>query len=225
VIARPAGVGSWVDTSTPIPSALALDLVVQRIVGVIRYVPLPSNDSRMDISSPELARLTLSGLQVLLVQHVRFPPWHPVSCDGYYDGTVARNAALAAEYPSGCHLYCDLEGVGGFAGDTRRYLGEWASAVRVGGYLPALYVGYECSLSADGLYALPGFSSYWSDAGHRVVSTRGVAISQRGERVISGIKFDGDDVAPDLLGELPMACSHTTNDAVTGITPTVPSAA
>lgn len=213
MIARAAGVGSWVDTSTPVPSALASALVVQRIVGVIRYVPLPSNDSRLDISAPELAGLTLAGLQVLLVQHVRYPPWHPVSCDGYYDGTIARNAATAAEYPKGCHLYCDLEGVGGTADDTRRYLGEWAASVRSGGYLPGLYVGYDCSLSADQLYALPDYNTYWSDAGHRRVTTRGVAISQLGERVISGVKFDGDDVAPDLLGELPLACTPVTADA------------
>ena len=57
------------------------------------------------------------------------------------------------------------------------------------------------------LYDLPTVTSYWSDAGHREVATRGVATSQGKLITLGGVDFDTDLMAPDLLGDLPMVAA------------------
>ncbi|HEX8792998.1 MAG TPA: glycoside hydrolase domain-containing protein [Polyangiaceae bacterium] len=208
MIAAKATPGRWVDSSTPLTPAVCAELVREGIVGVVRYVPLPNNPAHADISAAEAALILDAGLQLLLVQHVRMPPWSPSQHDGYTDGAIAAGSARAAGYAPGCHVFLDIEGVQGDAASTSLFCDNWARAVKSAGYRAGLYCGYSDPLSADQLYERPGFTTYWSDAGHRRVSTRGVAMTQGNEITIAGTKFDTDVIAPDLLGEVPWALTE-----------------
>lgn len=174
-------------------------------LGIGRYVPLPGVQSGGDITALELQALTAAELLVFLVQHVRYPGWDPTQHDGAKDGQHAADHALAVGYPAGAHLYLDLEGVGmmGTVGSTTAFASDWQRAVLAAGFRAGLYVGYAVPLSATDLFMLRGFNSYWSDAGPRVVAKRSFAIKQGKTVTIDGVKFDEDDVRPDLLGELP----------------------
>ena len=211
-IARPATAGNWVDASTPITPHVAAALKAAGKVGIFRYVPLPGNSAKADISGVELGCLFDAGLEVGLVQHVRGNPpaqplWQPGAHDGALDAQAAAACAQAAGYPAGCHIFQDLEACDGSALNVLTYCIDWGRSMLASGYLAGLYVGYACGLTPDGLYALPSHTSYWSDAGHRHVSTRGCAVQQGAAVTIAGVQFDLDVVAPDALNGLPIVCA------------------
>lgn len=211
MIARPATPGAWVDTSTPITPHVAAALKAAGKVGVFRYVPLPGNSAKADISGVELGCLLDAGLEVGLVQHVRGEPpkrplWQPGAHDGVLDAQAAIACAQAAGYPPGCHIFQDLEACDGSSMQVLTYCIDWGRTMLAGGYLCGLYVGYAAVLTPDALYALPSPTSYWSDAGRRQVSTRGCAVQQAGSVDLAGVGFDVDLIAPDALGGLPFVC-------------------
>lgn len=199
--------GLWADTSWMISPHVAATLVQAGYLGVMRYVPLPANDSVADISGTEVGCILDAGLQLLLVQHVRRPPWLPSGHSGDLDGSCAATHAQMVAYPAGCHLYLDLEGAAGSPPDVASFCNDWATAVRRAGYRAGLYVGYSAILSPTELYALPEFNTYWSDAGPRQVAGRGFAIKQGASVTIAGVEFDRDNVTPDGRGELPISAS------------------
>lgn len=212
MIARPATPGAWVDTNWCITPSVAAALKSAGKVGVGRYVPLPGNPSAGDITGTEVGCILDAGLELLLVQHVRRPPWYPDMHRGDEDGRQAAKSATDAGYPVDCHLFLDLEGIGGGVNSDAmaRFANDWAGVVQGEGFRPGLYVGYAVPLSPAELYALPLFSSYWSDAGRRHVAVRGCAIQQGApEATIAGVRFDPDVVIPDGRGELPMVCATT----------------
>lgn len=212
VIARPATPGPWVDTNWRITPSVAAALKAAGKVGIGRYVPLPNNPSAGDITGTEVGCILDAGLDLLLVQHVRRPPWYADMHSGRDDGLQAAKSATEAGYPNDCHLWLDLEGLGQGMGGSALAVGmfanDWARAVIGEGFRAGLYVGYAVPLSPVELYQLPGFTSYWSDAGHRLVAVRGVAIQQGAPEVtIAGVRFDPDVMAPDGKGDLPMVCA------------------
>lgn len=198
--------GKWCDTSWPVSPHVAATLVQAGFLGVARYVPLPGNSSMSDITGIEMGCLLDAGLQVLLVQHVRRPPWLPKQHDGTVDAGAAVTKAGMVAYPEGCHLYLDLEGCAGSPDDAAVFCNHWAAEVKRAGYLAGLYVGYSALLSPQELYDLPDFNTYWRDAGPRDVAVRGFAIKQGPEITIAGVAFDVDIVTPDGRGELPIVC-------------------
>lgn len=202
MIAAPARSAKWVDTSVPVSADVCTSVRARGYAGVVRYVPLPRNSPAWDISAAELQRLTLGGVQVLLVQHSRSPNWRPALCSGSDDALIAISSARLVGYPDDAHLYCDCEGPHATTAEMTAYLNAWSTSVLAAGYRAGLYVGYGVPLDGDQLYELPGFTSYWSDAGHRHVSRRGCAMVQGGEVHIAGTLFDENDLAPDALGEI-----------------------
>ena len=217
MIARPATPGLFFDCSTKLTRPAAEKLRAT-YVGVFRYVPLPHVNASADIDADELAMLLDVGFEVGLVQHTRYPGWDPHQANtiaGAIDGIAASEAALHAGYGAG-HIFFDLEGVGttctAFA--IRYFVEEWAARVTMHGFRAGLYVGFQQPLTPEQLYELHGFDIYWSDAGHRKVATRGVAISQGPEMTVNGVRIDTDQVAPDLLGGLPWVCAPPFTGAV-----------
>jgi hypothetical protein len=207
LLAVPATPGHWLDTDSPLSDATLAALVSAGIVGVFRYVPLPGNNPMLDISPAELERICAHGLQCSLVQHVRGPGlWRPADHDGAADARTAAGHALGCGYPKGAHLAQDLEACQGTANESDKYTSDWGTACNTAGFPHRLYVGYSTNLSAVDLYDLHTPNSYWSDAGHREVATRGVDTQQGSTVSIGGISFDTDLVAPDLLGGLFVAC-------------------
>lgn len=206
LIAAPATIGNWVDTDFPLSPHAISALVSVGKKGVVRYVPLPGNDSAGDISRTELENLCSAGLEVLLVQHVRFPGWNPALHSGDADAAAVLKKAAEVGYPHGCHVYLDLEGINGSAAGTIAYAIDWEHTLIAGLQRAGLYVGYGVPLYAVDLYDLPGFNTYWSDSADREVATRGTAIVQGPSVTIAGVAFDLDAVRRDKLGELPLVC-------------------
>ena len=213
MIARAATPGAWVDASTPITPRVAAAVKQAGKVGVFRYVPLPGNSTKSDITGTELGCLLDAGLEVGLVQHVRGNPptqplWQPGAHSGVLDAQAAIASAQAAGYPPGCHLFQDLEACDGSSMQVLTYCLDWGRTVIESGYLCGLYVGYAAVLTPESLYALPSVTCYWSDAGPRSVATRGFAIKQGAPEVtIAGVEFDPDVVKLDALGGLPVVCA------------------
>lgn len=214
LIAAPARIGNFLDTDVPLSDAVIADVVANGYQGIYRYVALPGNSPRNDISPGEIERICAAGLQVGLVQHPRAPKNNDLSrTTGYGDAHAAVDAALAADYPLGCHLALDLEGITDHFPATSaalciQWATDWQSVVRAAGLKAQLYLGYAVPLDADQAYELPGFDSYWSDIGHRKVATRGCAMVQAAGCMIHGIEFDRNVLAEDLLREVPWLCQE-----------------
>jgi hypothetical protein len=206
LIAAPATVGNWIDTDYPLSPHVISALVSIGKRGVIRYVPLPGDDSVGDISRTELENICGAGLELLLVQHPRYAGWNPAAHSGDKDAAAALAKAEAVGYPHGCHLYLDLEGINGSAAGTIGFSVDWEHTLIAGLLRAGLYCGFGVPLNSVDLYDLPGFNSYFSDAADRKVATRGTAILQGPPVTIAGVGFDLDSVRRDLLGELPFAC-------------------
>jgi glycoside hydrolase-like protein len=209
LLAVPATPGHWLDTDSPLSDATLAALVSAGIVGVFRYVPLPGNNPLMDISPAELERICAHGLQCSLVQHVRGPGlWRPADHDGAADARTAAGHALGCGFPAGCDIAQDLEACSGTDHDSIDYCNVWGEAMKAAGFLPRLYVGYSTNMTPKQLHDDVPHASYWSDAGHREVATRGVDTQQGSTISIGGISFDTDLVAPDLVGGLFVACGR-----------------
>jgi hypothetical protein len=207
VIAAKATPGKWADCCVTVPRATAAKLVAMGYVGIVRTLAYkPGAAEGGDITAPELAMLTETGLQVGLYQRVRDPGWLPGQCDGYADAVAARTEAQRALYPAEAHVDQDLEGPGPSttAAQASLYSTDWSHGIAP--YEPALYVGYGLPLDAQQLYELP-HTSYGSDAAHRKVATRGVAWQQGAPFVLDGITFDSGTMQPDELGDLPIVAT------------------
>jgi hypothetical protein len=175
-------------------------------VGVIRYVPLPGDDSAGDITKTELENICSAGLELMLVQHPRYAGWKPSSHSGDADAAAALARAEEVGYPHGCHLFLDLEGINDSTFATINFAVDWQHTLIAGLLSAGLYVGFSVPLHPVDLYEIPGVNSYWSDPADRQVATRGTAILQGPSVTIAGVKFDVDGVRKDKLGSLPVAC-------------------
>jgi len=209
VVAVPARAGRWLDTSVKLAASNLRALTYAGYEGVFRYVPLPNNPARDDIDRTELEIALSLDLQVGLVQHVRAPErgltgWRPAAHDGAIDAQEAVDHAVYATYALGSTLYLDLEDIVGTAAEAIAFATAWQRTVIAAGFRAGLYVGYAVPLTPEQLYALLGFNTYWSDAGHRKVATRGCAVQQGLSITIAGVPYDEDYVAADMLGELPL---------------------
>jgi hypothetical protein len=207
IVARPATPGKWCDTSWKPTKAQLQALRDAGYVGIIRYLPLPLNDASHDIDASELKEILTIGLELLLVQHVRRPPWIPSLHSGSTDGASAAEWARGVGYPD-AHIYLDLEGLApsALAADTIAYANAWARRVQQSGFRVGLYVGYDTFLSAEELYHDLVVNTYWSDPAMRHVATRGCAIHQGSDRTVADLTIDEDLIVPDMLLELPFAC-------------------
>jgi hypothetical protein len=206
LVAAAATPGAWVDSDWPLGSHAVSALVSIGKVGVVRYVPLPGNTSVGDITRTELETIVAAGLELLLVQHVRTPPWNPALANGDRDAAAVLDHCAAIGYPHDAHVYLDLEGISGGAGATTGYAIDWQHTIRSGLQAAGLYIGFAVPLHPADLYNLPGFNTYWSDMADRQVAVRGTAMIQGPAVTIAGVEYDIDTCRKDKKGELPIAC-------------------
>jgi glycoside hydrolase-like protein len=218
MIVRRATPGPWLDTASPLSAKVCAAIKLAGYVGVIRYLPLPNNNSVYDLHFAETNDILKVGLELGACQHVRGQPpksplWRPAEYDGANDARFAANYARAeAGLPGAMHLCQDLEAVDGTSGDAMQYSTDWGKAMQACGFPAELYVGYAVPLSGAQLYGLP-HTSYGSDAGNRPVAVRGTAWLQGGTVVIEGVTFDKGVIRLDELGETPWICSNGNGNA------------
>jgi hypothetical protein len=200
------------DTNAKLTASRLAALKQFRIQGqplsfVVRYISRGTPHPQTDISPDETDLILKSGFSLLLVQHPRLPGWTPTAALGTQDGQAAVANARQVGYPHSAHLVLDIEGVaqGVAAADVTAFANAWSSVVLTAGYQAMLYIGFDAVLKADELFALPQFNQYWSDIGHRQVTTRGCSVKQLAETSVPGSDFriDPDQLAPDLLGGRP----------------------
>jgi hypothetical protein len=196
--------GEIVDTDVRLTPLVLTAIRAAGFGGVARYVPHLGNAGTNDINAAELEAILASGLGLLLVQHVRSPPWDPRQYSGGADAQVAVQFAKQAGYRPGAHIFLDLEGIVPGTGPATKVFAEaWAAVVVGAQYSAGCYVGYDVPLDAQELYDLHSINSYWSDVGPRQVAVRGFALKQQAAIQIAGIQFDPDTVRPDSKGETP----------------------
>jgi hypothetical protein len=185
----------------------SLDPATPPIGFVARYVSL-GQQQQGDLSIPETEAILASGLALFAVQHCRSSQggagWETSGARGASDGHwAALNAAGAGLITGiGITVVLDLEDVAQstWGAPTMEHATEWCRQVAIGGFVPCVYVGFACGLSAEQLYEIPTCRRYWSDFGPRAVATRGFAMKQHQQTIIAGIQVDPDFAFEDQLG-------------------------
>lgn len=150
------------DANTTISKDSAAMFVLHGYRFAVRYVRRHQPHA-YDLTSGEALGILGAGLGLMVVQHVANEGWTPTPDDGVLYGSTAARESHEAGIPSGVTLWCDLEGVAGHVphADTIGYCNAWYHEVKRSGYVPGLYVGDSCGLSAAELYQALRFSAYW----------------------------------------------------------------
>jgi len=169
----------------------------QPLLALWRYVGLGA-PSPADITIAERDAILSAGWSLGLVQHVERPSWQANGSNGLSHGTTAAAHARLVEYPLGCHLGLDLEGLGDSGVPVMSYVQAWADAVHAVGYRVLLYVGYDDGLTDAQVTALVGtgaIDAFWSDYGPRTLPAGlSFAMKQHAQTTVLGIGVDPDEV-------------------------------
>lgn len=189
------------DTDTIVTSEVAKLFAEQGYNFAIRYLSL-SAQKPGDLSISEAEAILNAGLSLSIVQHVRYPGWRPSEAIGASDGSHAVINAATLGFPIGVVIWCDLEGVaaGTSINDIQAYCTAWYDAVEQEGYVPGLYVGAQCGLTGNQLYALP-FQHYWRSLSLvPAIPFRGYQIVQEPalSQTVNGIAIDHDRTIQDV---------------------------
>jgi hypothetical protein len=180
---------------------------------VLRYVRRKTKHA-YDLTAGEARTILDAGLALGIVQHVESDEsWSPTAAKGTANGKIAAKEATATGIPAGVCVWCDLEGVAARtpAQSVMDYCNGWHSAVAAAGFVPGLYVGYHCGLTATQLYRSLRYTHYWSAYNlnaDEAPAVRGVQLRQgevRGLDRVEGydVEFDTDVVSGDKLGGFP----------------------
>lgn len=173
----------------------------------IRYIPRNASLISGNLTSAEIQNILEAGLSLMVVQHCPLPGWEPSGALGTQYGKYAVAYAASIGLSKGIGFFLDLEEValGTPTSDTINYCQSWFAAVQAAGYVPGLYVGYNCGLSPDQLYKDLSFKHYWKaynyDDG---VSVRGFQLIQHSQQSLNKVIYDPNTLQADNLGDLPM---------------------
>ncbi|GGM00698.1 glycoside hydrolase domain-containing protein [Nakamurella endophytica] len=155
----------------------------------------------------ELAAAKAITMHAVLYQGYDPSAW-PTATMGTERGTIVAQKARQAGYPAGAQIFLDLEDTTTASAATlRTWVANWARAVSVRGYVPAVYVGVPQRLTAAQISALPGVQVFWRSAsGSAPQVARGYVVRQTAVlkgacRIPGGIDTDvsGTDAAGHRL--------------------------
>ena len=191
------------DTDEPVSAAVAAKFAADGYAFCARYLSRGARQAAPDLTAAEAAVILAAGLALVPVQHVAPEGWTPTAALGTEYGSVAAEHAGAIGFPVGVNVWCDLEGVaaGVPAGVVIAYCEAWFAAVEKAGFVPGLYVGANCVLDGQQLYALP-FAHFWeSESRVPAVAVRGYQMVQSAVAgPVHGVGIDGDVARVDALG-------------------------
>ena len=200
------------DCDTVLTKSQAAEFSGQEFDFVIRYLPRDSvitpTSSQGCLTAAEAEDILTGGLALMAVQHVASPPWTPSAALGQTYGTYAVLNAEAVGLPAGINIWLDLEGVasGVEAQIIADYCSAWYDVVSTAGFVPGLYVGANCGLTADQLAALP-FRYFWQSGSTTPTPTGvGYCMSQSisSSYVLDGVSYDLDTVFADQSQKTPL---------------------
>jgi hypothetical protein len=177
-----------------------------KYLAVGRYVPFAGLHDPSQITRAELDEILADGLASWWIMRVRLPFWKPREHNPEADAIAAVNAAKGAGYAPGTVGYIDAEGmsVDTTSAEAHTYNSRAAHVIVSEGFQGGLYDGFSEPESPIELYETHEVTTYWSDAAHRVIPVRGVAVQQLPQLNILGFPFDPNLVRPDREGETPM---------------------
>jgi hypothetical protein len=171
-----------------------------------------------DLSYAEMQIILGAKLALQVVQHVESAlKWTPSDEKGLRYGQAAAAHAQSLGWLPGALVWCDLEGVDPTVPEeiVISYCNRWHDVVAAAGFLPGIYVGWHCGLSAASLYRRLKFTRYWAAYNlnlDQYPEHRGICMHQwaltaktRERDVPNGItfQFDVNTVLADKLGGLP----------------------
>jgi hypothetical protein len=167
-----------------------------------RYLSIGREERPGDLFRTEAADILSGGLALFPVQHVDEPGWMPTGALGWAHGLVAIQDVDLVGFPPGVCVALDLEGVNASAAaaDIIAYCNSWWSALSAL-YVPLLYVGANCGLSGEQLFADLKFQRYWKSLSEvPVPAPRGFCLVQSASPAsYSGLAVDLDAAQVDSL--------------------------
>lgn len=146
------------DTDTRLTQVFLNRIANQNFAFCLRYLSRTEVEAPGDLSPKEAQLILANGLALMPVQHA--PPfqkpeagWRPTQELGAKYGASAASNAHTVGVPPGVSVWMDLEAVdpGATPQDVIAYCKAWYAAVAAQGYLPGIYVGYDCGLSGEQL--------------------------------------------------------------------------
>jgi hypothetical protein len=123
--------------------------------------------------------------------------------NGQQHGAAAAGHAKLVQYPAGCHLGVDMEGIHDVGQPVLDYLKAWFAEVHAAGYLAVVYWGYAFQVAPAAVESLlsPG-DVFWTDYGqHAPPPGYGFLLRQHAQSMVGGTMVDLDeDVGVDGKG-------------------------
>jgi hypothetical protein len=157
------------------------------------------------ITAEELQIILGAGLLFMPVTFSRAVGWVPTPGMGTSDGNLDVRNLKAAGIPQGVTTWIDLEGTAGNAQEVSAWVIERATVLNNAGYNTGLYVGAECGLTGDQLYALPNINRYWRSLSDVIPPSCGWCLMQAYKTItLAGTEIDVDYVQYDYEERLPM---------------------
>ena len=191
------------DTDCPVRPGVARQFAAGGYSFCARYLARGERQGADDLSPLEAAGILAAGLALMAVQHVAAEGWTPGRELGKTYGSNAAAHALAIGLPAGINVWCDLECVatGTASADVAGYCEAWFEAVQAAGFVPGLYVGANCGLTAQQLLESP-FQHFWkSESKVPPLSGRGYQIVQSAvASPVHGLSIDRDVAQADRKG-------------------------
>lgn len=209
------------DTNAKLTSKSAAAIVAAtvagsaHVAGLIRYVSL-GTPSPADITVAERDAI-LPSCPLGLVQHVNEPGWVATAENGAQHGAAAAAHAKLIEYPAGCHIGVDMEGIHDVGAQVLAYLKAWIDAVHAAGFLVVVYWGYAFQVDPTSVLAMLGPNDvFWTDYGKHVAPPgAGWTLKQHAQSMVGGTLVDLDeDVGIDGRGNALVLMALAANDTV-----------
>jgi hypothetical protein len=202
--------GLWVDVDFPLtPAKLALlrawSYADQKVVGVLRYGPLPNNSVIGDLSAQEAEDICGAGFQLIGIQHPLAAGWIPTENLGAIHEEHASTHFALCGLPASLHQVCDVEGTGG---PSYGYALTWSANRKQRGGSTMLYYGWLLGMSLAQAEGLPDVDAYYEAYNQPRVGGRGPCLVQGVTVTVPGVgNVDVDTMAADLRGDLPLVCA------------------
>jgi hypothetical protein len=205
----PAGAQGF-DTDTALTAETAQAFADAGFRFAVRYLSRQTPQAAHDLGTAEAQAILEAGLALMAVQHCAPSGWAPTEALGKQYGQAAVANAQQVGLPAGLCLWLDLEGAadGTAASDVIAYANAWFGAVAEAGFVPGVYVGAGCGLSAAELGSDLQCGLFWRSGSDSAPSVDGIGFCMvqtiDAGAAISGMAYDSDVVQADEQGKTPV---------------------